>query len=181
MLADLQQAMADLVASADRVAAARADPQAWLAGYRLSPPEQRRLAGFLAQPGLALGCMVYRANRLAPVAMHLTDLCRAVGPGLRAVMDEFWAAHPHAQANPLLECARFCDFLAVRLDLPAAADAELPQARAAIAAALAASGAVSRATAARPPAPPSAPSSPSDSAAPALPAHRPSPPPRPAA
>ena len=71
-------------------------------------PERRRLAGFLAQPGLALGCMVYRANRLAPVAMHLTDLCRALGPGLRAVMDEFWAAHPHAQANPLLECARFC-------------------------------------------------------------------------
>lgn len=181
MLADLQQAMADLVASTDRVMLARRDPEAWLDGYHLTALERRRLAGFLAQPGLALGCMVYRANRLAPVAMHLTDLCRAVGPGLRAIMDEFWAAHPHAHANPLLECARFCDFLAARLDLPAAADDELPRAQASIAAALAASGVVSRATSARPPAPPSGPSSPSGNAGQAVPAPRRSPPPRPGA
>ncbi len=138
MLGEFQQAMADLVASAARVQTARHDPDAWLAGYDLTEAERRRLTGFLAQPGLALGCMVYRANRLAPMAMHLTDLCRAIGPGLRRAVDEFWDAHPHSEPNPLLECARFCDFMDGRPEKPSDA---LAQARAAIAAALAASGA----------------------------------------
>jgi hypothetical protein len=167
MLAEFQQAMADLVASVARVQAARADPEAWLGGYDLTEAERGRLAGFLAQPGLALGCMVYRANRLAPVAMHLTELCRAIGPALRGVMDDFWAAHPHSEPNPLIECARFCDFLDTRPDMPRDA---LAQARATIAEALAASAMVIPAPSALPPAPPSAPSSPSGSAAPAAPA-----------
>lgn len=178
MLADVQQAMADLVASVARVQAAREDPQAWLAGYALTEPERRRLAGFLAQPGLALGCMVYRANRLAPVAMHLTDLCRAIGPGLREVMEAFWLAHPHSEPNPLLECARFCDFIEGRPDAPRD---ELALARTMIAEALAASGVVRPVPSAPLPAPPSVPSSLSDSAVPSPPAPARSPPPRPGA
>lgn len=173
MLADVQQAMADLVASVARVQAARQDPEAWLDGYDLTAVERRRLAGFLAQPGLALGCMVYRANRLAPVAMHLTELCRAIGPGLRAEMDAFWLAHPHSEPNPLLECARFCDFIEGR---PGTPRDELAQARATIAEALAASGAVRPTPFAPPPASPSLPSSPSDSAGRALPVPARSPP-----
>ena len=176
MLADLQQAMADLVASVARVQAARQDPEAWLAGYDLTAPERRRLAGFLAQPGLALGCMVYRANRLAPVAMHLTALCRAIGPGLRDVMDAFWLAHPHSEPNPLLECARFCDFIDGR---PGTPRDELALARATIAEALAASGVVRPAPCAPPPASPSVPSSPLGSAVPSPPGPARSPPPRP--
>jgi hypothetical protein len=178
MLAEFQQAMADLVASVARVQAARADPEAWLDGYDLTEAERRRLAGFLAQPGLALGCMVYRANRLAPVAMHLTELCRAIGPALRGVMDDFWAAHPHSEPNPLIECARFCDFLDGRDAAPADA---LAVARATIAEALAASGMVIPAPCAPPPAPRSAPSSPSGNAGPAAPAPARSRPPPPAA
>jgi hypothetical protein len=176
MLAEFQQAMADLVASVARVQAARADPEAWLAGYELTAVERQRLTGFLAQPGLALGCMVYRANRLAPVAMHLTALCRAIGPGLREAMDAFWLAHPHSEPNPLLECARFCDFIEGRPGVPRE---ELAQARATIAEALAASGIVRPAPCAPPPASPSVPSSPSDSAGRAPPAPARSPPPRP--
>lgn len=178
MLAEFQQAMADLVASPARVQAARADPAAWLADYDLTDAERRRLAGFLVQPGLALGCMVYRANRLAPVAMHLTELCRAIGPGLRALMDDFWQAHPHSEPNPLLECARFCDFLAARDPMAATVRQDLARARAGIDEALAASGAVRPAPSAPPPAPPSVPPSPSDNAGrvPRAPARSPPPP-----
>ena len=79
MLLEFQQALADLVASPDFCRQARADPQELMRRYDLSAREHRRLVDMVNQPGMALNCMLYRSNRLAPLAQNLYGLCNALG------------------------------------------------------------------------------------------------------
>lgn len=134
MLGELQQAMADVVACPDRARAAQADLAAFASGYALTAAERARLAGFVAAPSLALGCMVYRANRLAPLALNLGALCRALGAALQPAVEAFWRARPHADPNPLLECEAFL----AQLDAPDTLRGQVAEARAMVGAALAA-------------------------------------------
>lgn len=136
MLAEFQQALADLVASPRLCREARADPALLACRYALTERERRRLAAMLDQPGMALNCMLYRANRLAPLALNLGDLCRALGPALGPLLTDYTERHPHTNVHFYVECERFCAFVAAQaqagLALSEAALAALARERAAV-------------------------------------------------
>jgi hypothetical protein len=111
VLADFQQACADLVASPELVQQAREDPSDLLARYELTDLERRRLVAFANAPGIAASCMLYRANRLAPLALNLRELCTALGPRLRPLLDAYWRRFPNTDVHFLAECRRFCAYL----------------------------------------------------------------------
>ena len=60
-------------------------------------------------------CIVYRANRLAPLAMNVPETCKALGSSLRTVVDAFWAAYPETNVHFFIETDRFCRFLQARI------------------------------------------------------------------
>jgi len=114
MLADFQQAMADLIASPQRCQQLReaADSTVLLADYRLTRRERDRLVAIAAHPGMSANCTVYRSNRLTPLVLNLPDTCAALGPRLRDTVDRFWAAHPTDNfVHFLIESNRFATYL----------------------------------------------------------------------
>lgn len=115
MLADFQQALADLTASPDLCNRVRADPSLLCQSYQLTAREWRRLIGIVRHPGMACACTVYRANRLAPLAMNIPLTCKALGTDLRNLVSEFWAAYPESNVHFYIETERFCRFLETKL------------------------------------------------------------------
>ena len=115
MLADFQQALADLTASPELCIRVRQDPSVLHHSYQLTEREWRRLTGIVTHPGMQCACIVYRANRLAPLAMNIPLTCRALGADLRAVVSEFWAAFPESNVHFYIETERFCRFLEAKL------------------------------------------------------------------
>jgi hypothetical protein len=116
MLADFQQALADLTASPELCIRARQDPSVLRQSYQLTEREWRRLTGIVTHPGMECACIVYRANRLAPLAMNIPLTCRALGADLRDIVSEFWAAFPEGNVHFYIETERFCRFLKTKLD-----------------------------------------------------------------
>jgi hypothetical protein len=116
MLADFQQALADLTAAPELCVRVRRDPALLNARYRLSEREWRRLVAIVRDRGMEAACMLYRANRLAPLAVHLPGLCKALGPDLRDLVSDYWAAFPQADVHAFVEVDRFCDFVRRELD-----------------------------------------------------------------
>jgi hypothetical protein len=60
---------------------------------------------------MACNCMLYRANRLAPLAVNLPDLIKALGPDLREMLDAFWAEYNNTDVHFYVESYRFCEFI----------------------------------------------------------------------
>jgi hypothetical protein len=119
MLADFQQALADLVASPERCQAIRdvTDPEPLFTEYRLTARERARLVAIARHRGMAANCMVYRSNRLTPLVLNLPDTCAALGPDLRPLVDRFWATHPTDNfVHFLIESDRFATFLESTVD-----------------------------------------------------------------
>ena len=139
-LAAFQTALADLAASPDLVRAVRKDAAA-LDGYALTPKERTRLVAIAASHGMHANCVLYRANRLAPIAINLPETCTALGDRLPALTAAYWAAQPHTDVHFLLEADRFARFLA-GIDLPEAARTALAPEAALVAGRLAASRAM---------------------------------------
>jgi hypothetical protein len=115
MLADFQQALADLTASPELCISARFDPPVLREKYQLTDREWHRLVGIVEHRGMACACIVYRANRLAPLALNIPRTCKALGPDLRAVVSEFWTAFPETNVHFFVETDRFCRFLKAKL------------------------------------------------------------------
>lgn len=115
MLADFQQALADLTASPELCIRARIDPDVLREKYRLTEREWARLVGIVRHRGMACACIVYRANRLAPLALNIPRTCRALGTDLRAIVSEFWSAFPETNVHFFVETDRFCRFLKAKL------------------------------------------------------------------
>jgi hypothetical protein len=111
MLIDFQQALADLVASPDLCRKVRADPAHLQQSYALSPREYDRLVKMVNHNSMACNCMLYRANRLAPIALNLPKTCRMLGPRLGQLLTDYSALHPNTNVHFYLECDRFCKFL----------------------------------------------------------------------
>lgn len=116
MLADFQQALADLTASPDLCIAVRADAGVLLSRYTLSEREAGRLLGIVRHAGMSCACTVYRMNRVAPLAMNLRETLRALGPALRPLMSDYWRDHPRGYAHFFLESNRFCEWLRWRIE-----------------------------------------------------------------
>jgi hypothetical protein len=115
MLADFQQALADLTASPEFCIRARKEPSLLHERYRLTEPEWRRLVAVVRHPGMECVCMLYRANRLAPLALHVPEICATLGTELRAVVSEYWKAFPDTTAHVYMEADRFCRYLTRQL------------------------------------------------------------------
>jgi hypothetical protein len=108
MLADFQQAMADLTASPALCNEVRHDAGVLALRYDLTLREARRLAAIVDHPGMECACVVYRANRLAPLALNLPRTCRSLGPALRDIASDYWAAYPEGNVHFYIEAERFC-------------------------------------------------------------------------
>jgi hypothetical protein len=115
MLADFQQALADLTGSPVLCLEVRRDPSVLRAKYELTAREWRRLVGIVQHRGMECACIVYRANRLAPLALNIPQTCKALGQELRDIVSEFWAQYPETNVHFFVETDRFCRFLKTKL------------------------------------------------------------------
>ena len=111
MREQFQRAFSDLTASAEFVKQARVHPEILDERYDLTELELRRLTAIVNQPGMECNCILYRANRLAPVAINLPDLCRALGSELRELLSEYWLQSTQAGDNFWVEANDFCEFV----------------------------------------------------------------------
>jgi hypothetical protein len=116
VLADFQQALADLVAAPELCRQVRTNPRQLRQLYDLSQREYDRLVGIVNQRGMACNCMLYRANRLAPLALNLREFCRALGPRLGPLLSEYAIVFPSTNVHFYLECERFCRFILGKID-----------------------------------------------------------------
>ena len=144
MLVDFQRALADLTASPALCREVRRAPEVLRDRYDLTDKEWRRLAGIAASKGMEANCMLYRANRLAPVALNLPDTCEAIRDDLDRLISAYWETEPTTDVHFLIEADRFCRFLKARADLPPAAREVLAREHAVLAAKLAASRGMAR-------------------------------------
>jgi hypothetical protein len=115
MLAEFQQALADLTASPELCRRVRREPSVLNENYRLTEREYRRLVGIVNHRGMECNCIVYRANRLAPLAMNIPRTCKALGKDLRDVVSEYWLSAPETNVHFFVETNRFCEFLKAKL------------------------------------------------------------------
>ncbi|HXM62550.1 MAG TPA: hypothetical protein VN950_16945 [Terriglobales bacterium] len=115
MLADFQQALADLTGSPELCLSVRRDPSILRQKYELTEREWHRLVGIVQHRGMECACIVYRANRLAPLALNIPRTCKALGQGLRDLVSEFWAKYPETNVHFFVETDRFCRFLKAKL------------------------------------------------------------------
>jgi len=60
--------------------------------------------------------MLYRANRLAPLALNLHDSCTLLGPRLGLLLSEYSVLYPNTNVHFYLECDRFCQFILSKID-----------------------------------------------------------------
>lgn len=116
MLADFQQALADLTARPEWCMSVRADATLLQARYTLTDREARRLHAIACDDGMSCACTVYRMNRLAPLAMNARLTLRALGPFAKELLSDYWNDHPRGHAHFFLESDRFCTWLRARLD-----------------------------------------------------------------
>lgn len=116
-LAAFQTWLARLTASPDLVRAVREDP-ALLADPTLSAPERARLLRIAGSDGMRANCMIYRANRLAPLALNCPDTLADLGDALESLLAAFWESEPETHVNFLVETDRFCTWLAARPEAP---------------------------------------------------------------
>jgi len=139
MLVDFQIALADLTASPALCRQVRETPEALRQRYNLTEKEWRRLANIAGSKGMEANCMLYRANRLAPVALNLPETCTALGNDLNRLISAYWDSEPTTDVHFLVEADRFCHFLLDQPGLTPAALAELEREHRVVAAKLAAS------------------------------------------
>jgi len=133
MLIEFQQAFADLVASPALCISVRNEPEVLRQRYQLSEQEFRQLVAVVNHPGMECNCMLYRANRLAPLALNLPQLCKALGKDLPQTLSRYWATYRNGDSHFLLESQRFCEFVETLLaagefgaDVRSALDREAP-------------------------------------------------------
>jgi hypothetical protein len=120
-LVDFQTALADMTASPALCRQVRRTPETLRDRYDLSDKEWRQLSAVAASKGMEANCMLYRANRLAPVALNLPETCEAIRDELDPLISEYWDSEPTTDVNFLVEADRFCHFLESKRDLPPSA------------------------------------------------------------
>jgi hypothetical protein len=111
MREQFQKAFSDLTASPELVKAVRENPEILMERYDLTDLEWRRLAAIVKQSGMECNCILYKANRLAPIVINLPDLCKTLEKDLRSLLSEYWAQYPQVTANFWIEANDFCEFI----------------------------------------------------------------------
>jgi hypothetical protein len=111
MLADFQQALADVSASAEWCSTLRLEHDRILKFYNLTPRELRQFLAVLRHPGMECQCSLYRMNRLSPLMLNLPGTVASMGEQMMPVILAYWAAHPWPFSHGYVECERFCAWL----------------------------------------------------------------------
>ncbi len=145
MLIEFQKALADCTASPALCRELRRAPGTLRERYDLTDKEWRRLIGIASSEGMEANCMLYRANRLAPVALNLPETCELLRDDLNGLISAYWEAEPTTDVHFLIEADRFCRFLQDQPGLSEDARAALAREHAVIEAKLAASRSMARA------------------------------------
>src|SRR5579864_1813353 len=114
-LASFQRALCDLIASPRLCLALRADPDATLAAYDLSPRERERLTTVVRQRGMSTNCTLYRSNRITPIYTLLPFTCRSLGAQFGTLIEEYWAGENYRDGQFKSEVERFSVFLRRRI------------------------------------------------------------------
>ena len=138
-LVEFQTALADMTASPALCRQVRRTPGTLRDRYDLTDKEWRQLSAVAASKGMEANCMLYRANRLAPVALNMPETCEAIRDDLDSLISEYWESEPTTDVNFLVEADRFCHFLETRPELSPHAVVELRHEHAILEAKLAAS------------------------------------------
>jgi hypothetical protein len=115
MREQFQRALSELTASPDLVRRVRSDHGVLLDLYDLTDLEWRRLAVIVEQPGMECNCILYKSNRLAPIAINLPDLCKELDGDLRALLSDYWAENAQLSTNFWVESYEFCEFVRRRI------------------------------------------------------------------
>ena len=115
MREQFQKAFSELTASPDLVRRVRSDPDVLRELYDLTDLEWRRLAAIVDQPGMECNCILYKSNRLAPIAINLPDLCKELDGDLRALLSDYWAENAQLSTNFWVESYEFCEFVRGRI------------------------------------------------------------------
>ncbi len=149
MLVDFQRALAHLTASPALCRKVRRAPETLRDRYDLTDKEWRRLIGIAASKGMEANCILYRANRLAPVALNLPETCEAIRHDLNRLISAYWRSEPTTDVHFLIEADRFCRFLQGQPGLSRKARIVLAREQAVVAAKLAASRKMARPAATR--------------------------------
>src|SRR5437867_1551455 len=110
-IVEFQQAFADMIGSPAYCNAVRTQPLVLDERYELTPRERSRLLAIVNHPGMVCNCMLYRANRLAPLAVNLPQLLEALGSQLRGTLDRFWDCYVRTDVHFYVEAHRFCEFV----------------------------------------------------------------------
>jgi hypothetical protein len=144
VLVDFQRALAELTASPALCRLVRRAPATLRDRYQLTDKEWRRLSGIAASRGMEANCMLYRANRLAPVALNLPETCDAIRDDLNRLISAYWESEPTTDVHFLIEADRFCRFLHSQPRLSRKARTALAREHAVVAAKLLASRSMAR-------------------------------------
>jgi len=116
MREQFQRAFSDLTASAELVKNVRTNPDLLDENYDLTDLELRRLTAIVNEPGMECNCVLYRANRLAPIVINLPESCGALGDNLRTLLSEYWENNAQLGDNFWLEAYDFCEFVKARIE-----------------------------------------------------------------
>jgi hypothetical protein len=111
MREQFQKALSELTASPELVKRVRKNPNILREQYDLTGLEWHRLNAMAKQSGMECNCVLYRANRLAPIVINLPEFCKAVERDLRSIMSEYWGKYPQIGANFWIEANDFCEFI----------------------------------------------------------------------
>ena len=104
----------------------RAEPEILRKLYDLTDLEWRRLAAIAKQPEMECNCILYKSNRLAPIAINLPDLCDELHNDLRMLLSEYWAENTQLSTNFWVESYYFCEFVRRKVASGVIPEAVLP-------------------------------------------------------
>lgn len=119
-LVAFQTMLARMTAEPAFAAAVRSDAALLGRDAALMPVERERLVDIARSRGMEANCMLYRANRLAPLALNCPDTLEQLGGSLDERLSAFWATEAETHVNFLIETDRFCRWLAACGDPPEA-------------------------------------------------------------
>jgi hypothetical protein len=89
-------------------------------------------------------CILYRANRLAPVTLNLPETCETIRDDLDRLLSAYSESEPTTDVHFLVGADRFCRYLQRQPGLSGEARAALAREHAVVAAKLAASRGMAR-------------------------------------
>ena len=122
---DYQLAMADLIRRPDLCHSINSGIAEVLERYSLTPVESERLRTVARHRGMAVNCMLYRANRLVGITRRLPATVELLGSKFRETFNLYLIACPDAKAEFDDEAFCFARFVSSLLNAPSS-DFNLP-------------------------------------------------------